>query len=487
MADDPAAKRRKRLEAARALLGGQPSAGAAPPAVASAPPPQRAPAALAAPTAATAAIFKDDADDEVRRAEALKEERRRRLRALQGEMQSGIPRGVVGAATAASTPAAASAEEEEDPLDAFMRTQVVAQADKEAERAAAHQQVWQAQYGNKDVQVSDVLEPEHDVNKHCYVCKKWGHTKKDCPNKRCRYCGQEGHVADECEEKDRKIGAQFDQDKDRKRQKAYAAKKAKKREEWERQLREKTGVAGFEVLYEILGLPPRKLATKEAIRRAYRLQSLRYHPDKVAPDQAEDAAEKFLAVKTAYDLLLEGMETGGKGMQGAVYSGGDLEYRGAGAQPPAGVAAASGLPASFEAAASVVEANGDSAAAISTAAEAALPEDDAALFAEMESGEAVKRLQEMAEAHAALRAPADRDGDGDEDEERSGSGGEASRWLSGAEVLALVEGEPRVLAAVRSIADDPRALDGVLDDAVVMGILRSVLATRREAVVDAIS
>ena len=29
---------------------------------------------------------------------------------------------------------------------------------------------------------------------HCYVCKKNGHTKKDCPNKRCRYCFEVGHM-----------------------------------------------------------------------------------------------------------------------------------------------------------------------------------------------------------------------------------------------------------------------------------------------------
>jgi len=42
-----------------------------------------------------------------------------------------------------------------------------------------------------------------------------------------------------------------------------------------------SGVEGFAILYEILGLPPRKLATKEQIRRAYRLMTLKYHPDKV--------------------------------------------------------------------------------------------------------------------------------------------------------------------------------------------------------------
>jgi hypothetical protein len=55
------------------------------------------------------------------------------------------------------------------------------------------------------------------------------------------------HFSEDCEEKDRKIGAQFDKDKERKRQKAYAAKKAKKRAEWESQLRAKTGIEGYEV------------------------------------------------------------------------------------------------------------------------------------------------------------------------------------------------------------------------------------------------
>ena len=35
-----------------------------------------------------------------------------------------------------------------------------------------------------------------------------------------------------------------------------------------------------------------------------------------------------MALKTAYDLLLEGMETGGAGLGGAVFSGGDLTYAG---------------------------------------------------------------------------------------------------------------------------------------------------------------
>ena len=112
---------------------------------------------------------------------------------------------------------------------------------------------------------------------------------------------------------DAKIEGQFDDEKKRKRAKQYAAKKEKRRAEWEKELRAKSGVDGYAVLYEILGLPVRKLASKDAIKRAFRLQSLRYHPDRVLPEEAEEAAEKFVAVKAAYELLLEGMETGGDG------------------------------------------------------------------------------------------------------------------------------------------------------------------------------
>jgi len=222
--------------------------------------------------------------------------------------------------------AAAAAADEEDPLDAFMRTQVEAKAREEKELAERHLTAWEAQYGNKDVTVSDVLEEEKNMNLHCYVCKKWGHTKRDCPHKRCKHCGKEGHVKEDCPELNAKIEKQFDDEKARKRARQYAKKKEKRAAEWEAKLREKTGVDGFVVLYEILGLPPRKLATKEEIRRAYRVMSLRYHPDKVPDEEVEEAKEKFVAIQMAYELLCEGMETGGEGMKGAVFSGGDLEY-----------------------------------------------------------------------------------------------------------------------------------------------------------------
>ena len=33
------------------------------------------------------------------------------------------------------------------------------------------------------------------------------------------------------------------------------------------------------------------------IKRAYHKQSLRYHPDRVSAEEAEEAAEKFVAIK----------------------------------------------------------------------------------------------------------------------------------------------------------------------------------------------
>ena len=97
-----------------------------------------------------------------------------------------------------------------------------------------------------------------------------------------------------------------------------------------------------------------KLASKDAIKRAFRLQSLRYHPDRVLPEEAEEAAEKFVAVKAAYELLLEGMETGGDGLGGAVFSGGDLAWAGmpadAAPPPPGGDAGGGGEAARARAA-----------------------------------------------------------------------------------------------------------------------------------------
>mmetsp|Transcript_22200 Transcript_22200/g.51666 ORF Transcript_22200/g.51666 Transcript_22200/m.51666 type:complete len:155 (+) Transcript_22200:78-542(+) len=99
-------------------------------------------------------------------------------------------------------------------------------------------------------------------------------------------------------------------------------------------LRERTGIEGFQVLYTLLGLPPRQLSTKAQISKSYHRISLQCHPDKVRhlpEEEQEQASERFLSVKAAYELLLEGMENGGKGFGGPVFSAGDIEARFAGA------------------------------------------------------------------------------------------------------------------------------------------------------------
>ena len=407
-------KRRKRLEAWKAQQQPPPPAPPAPS------------ASLPAAPAAAPTAFGVDADAEDRELAAKQAERRRKLAAMAAEMQTdkmreqaGLPSG--GGSTAGGSAGGPSgggaAAEEEDPLDAFMRENVFGQAEKERERAAAHEVAWQAQYGDKDVAVSDVIEVEKNMNAHCYVCKQWGHTKKDCPHKRCLHCGKEGHIKEDCPKLNEKIEGQIEADKQRKRAKQYAAKKAKKREQWSAELRAKTGVDGFQVLYEILGLPPRKLASREEIKRAYHRQSLRYHPDKVSEEEAEEAAEKFVAVKAAYELLLEGMETGGAGLGGAVFSGGDLEYTGGpSAEPFAGPASEGGADFGGE------EGGG-----------------------EARGGEA--------------------------------SGGEASgvEWLRDDELLVLL-GQEHVRDAVERIAAQPAVLAEFEKDAVVMGVLYSLHA-----------
>jgi hypothetical protein len=454
---------------------------------------------VAAAPKAVASIFHNDDDDDERRAEALREERRRKLRAMQLENEREkqplvTPSGVQQQQQQQQQAEATAPVDEEDPLDAFMRTQVAEQAEKEAQKAAAHAVAWKAQYGDKQVVVSEELDEEKNMNLHCYVCKRWGHTKKDCPHKRCRFCNKEGHVAEDCKEKDSKIAGQFADDKARKRQKQYAAKKAKRREEWEAQLRAKTGIDGFNVLYEILGLPPRKLATREQIRRAYRLQSLRYHPDKVLPEEADEAAEKFLAVKTAYEMLLEGIETGGKGMGGAVASGGDLQYSGWD-----GGGGGGGTRSAPAAAVAGSGSGGAEASSCSSWPKASSAEEEEPEM--MDASAQLEALQARAAAHAAA-ACGDAEGSNEEDEQgthaaetaaahhpRCGttardasapSAGAAAPegvvWLSNDE-LGLLLADPQVLAALTRIAEEPCALDEYAADAVVMGVLHSVCAT----------
>lgn len=53
--------------------------------------------------------------------------------------------------------------------------------------------------------------------------------------------------------------------------------------------------------YEILGV--KKSASLDEIRKAYRELALRYHPDRVPPDQKKEAEEKFKEISEAYAVL----------------------------------------------------------------------------------------------------------------------------------------------------------------------------------------
>ena len=55
--------------------------------------------------------------------------------------------------------------------------------------------------------------------------------------------------------------------------------------------------------YQVLGLDD--TASMEEIRRAYKQQALRWHPDKVAPESREAATERFKAVNGAYSVLTD--------------------------------------------------------------------------------------------------------------------------------------------------------------------------------------
>src|SRR5690625_980955 len=74
--------------------------------------------------------------------------------------------------------------------------------------------------------------------------------------------------------------------------------------------------------YEVLGVA--KDATKQEIRRAYREKARKYHPD---VNKAEDAKEKFIEAKEAYEVLRDEQKRaqydqfGHAGAQGQGFSG----------------------------------------------------------------------------------------------------------------------------------------------------------------------
>jgi hypothetical protein len=158
---------------------------------------------------------------------------------------------------------------------------------------------------------------------HCYICKKNGHTKRDCPNKRCRYCFEIGHEREDCEQWKTELARLQKEDKKKKRKKAYEKKKWTKYQERSRALRDATGVHGFASLYRVLGLSERKLASEKDIKRAYRKMAVKWHPDK-NPGNEEEAQERFEEIKAAYDLLLEVIQNGS--VEGhSVFSAGELQ------------------------------------------------------------------------------------------------------------------------------------------------------------------
>mmetsp|Transcript_38518 Transcript_38518/g.70549 ORF Transcript_38518/g.70549 Transcript_38518/m.70549 type:complete len:147 (-) Transcript_38518:128-568(-) len=68
---------------------------------------------------------------------------------------------------------------------------------------------------------------------------------------------------------------------------------------------------GHGPLYEILGLPAGKPATEAEVKACYKKLALKYHPDKNRDALDPEAVQqKFMEVKAAYDLLLEGLRTG---------------------------------------------------------------------------------------------------------------------------------------------------------------------------------
>jgi hypothetical protein len=260
---------------------------------------------------------------------ALEETQRQAVASLSASTAAAA---AAAAAPSAASAAAAAAEEEEMDLDDLMAqyeqksTQDQAAAREKADKLAA--EVAAGTYVDPDAE-KDRGEYAGDLRRenmklHCYVCKKNGHTKKDCPNKRCRYCFEVGHVREDCEMWKKELERLKEEDKKRKRKQQYEKKKFTKYQERSRALRDATGVHGFAALYRMLGLNDRKLASEKEIRRAYKRAALRWHPDKLkAGEDVEKAAEMFDSIKAAYDLLLEGMENGS--VEGhSIFSAGEL-------------------------------------------------------------------------------------------------------------------------------------------------------------------
>ncbi len=78
--------------------------------------------------------------------------------------------------------------------------------------------------------------------------------------------------------------------------------------------------------YEVLGIG--RNATQDDIKKAFRHLALKYHPDRVSPDQKREAEEKFKEISEAYEVLSNPKKRatydqyGHVGLEGAFRSGG---------------------------------------------------------------------------------------------------------------------------------------------------------------------
>ena len=124
-----------------------------------------------------------------------------------------------------------------DPLDAYFDEQEKAakrDIEKSLEREREEAEIV-AKGGHIEDTKGEFLEDELQrmvaANKRCYVCKKFGHTKAECPVKRCLFCFEVGHVQKDCEKYTEELKRRAEEEKKQKRQKFYQEKKNRRREE----------------------------------------------------------------------------------------------------------------------------------------------------------------------------------------------------------------------------------------------------------------
>ena len=90
--------------------------------------------------------------------------------------------------------------------------------------------------------------------------------------------------------------------------------------------------------YEVLGVP--KNASDEEIKKAYRKQAMKHHPDRNQGDSSKVAEEKFKESKEAYEMLSDPQKRAAYDQHG--HAGVDPNMRGGGAGGPGGFAEAFG-------------------------------------------------------------------------------------------------------------------------------------------------